>query len=76
MAYFNIKPNVHYLRIEGGYIIDCIKYEPKSSLYQRFEGVIPPHIHSRCYKLISNNIVADQTKLNLYLQEVSDNGDN
>lgn len=70
MPYFKIEPNIYYVRIEQGYIIDCITYKPQSSLYQKYEGEIPPHILSRCYKLKNGKIVVDQAKYQQYLAEL------
>lgn len=65
-----IEPGKFYLKIEEGYVVDAVEYNPDLPNYQLFEApTIPSNILNRCYQLIDGELVLDEAKHEVFLEE-------
>jgi len=65
-----IESGKFYLKIEDGYVVDAVEYNPERNDYQLFESeTIPEDILNRCYQLIDGALVLDQDKYQKFLED-------
>jgi hypothetical protein len=67
-----IEKGKFYLRVENGYVIDAVEYNPERSDFQLYQAPsIPSDILNRCYKLEGGKLVLDADKHAVFLKETS-----
>jgi histidinol phosphatase-like PHP family hydrolase len=67
-----IEAGKFYLRVENGFVIDAVEYNPERSDFQLYEAPsIPSDILNRCYKLEGGVLTLDTDKHAAFLEETS-----
>jgi histidinol phosphatase-like PHP family hydrolase len=67
-----IEKGKFYLRVENGFVIDAVEYNPERADFQLYEAPsIPSDILNRCYKLEGGKLVLDTDKHAAFLEETS-----
>jgi hypothetical protein len=67
-----IEKGKFYLKVENGFVIDAVEYNPERADFQLYEAPsIPSNILNRCYKLEGGKLVLDADKHAAFLEENS-----
>jgi histidinol phosphatase-like PHP family hydrolase len=67
-----IEKGKFYLKVENGFVIDAVEYNPERSDFQLYQAPsIPSDILNRCYKLEGGKLVLDTDKHAAFLEETS-----
>jgi hypothetical protein len=67
-----IEKGKFYLRVENGFVIDAVEYNPERSDFQLYQAPsLPSNLLNRCYKLEGGKLVLDTVKHQAFLEETS-----
>ena len=65
-----IEPGKFYLKIKDDYVVDAVSYNPHLKHYNLFEtNKLPTDIMNGCYQIQNNQLVLNQNKYEIFLQE-------
>lgn len=66
-----IEKGKYYIQIKNGYVTDAVQFDPKLSDYNLYETPsIPKDILNQCYQLVDGELVLDEDKHKIFLEEI------
>jgi hypothetical protein len=67
-----IEKGKFYLKLENGFVVDAIEYNPGREDFQLYEApTIPSDILNHCYKIEGGNLVLDGDKYSEFLEKTA-----